>query len=385
MDLSELLQDPSLRSDEPSPQDAAPATSRTHELAGQLGAEVAEPLSAALARIDAALAAGKLDRATVKALRADIERARRSAMIGQQVHRLASDEARPAREKIELGHFLREALLQRGRDASASGIEVRQVIKPAQVEADAPLLFSLLQAVLDWGLEHALTAIEFRLDVKTWPVHAVLSCRFSHHPADQVDEERHAASNGHVATTLDTMSWRLVQQAAQSMGLLLSREDTPTTTLMSLEFPQTVNQLQLGAATNDGNALALGPDFDADPTLSQVLVVASRREVRNQVREALRGMDLMTDYATSLDEAREHSAHSPPQAVIYELALAGEAFEDWRRELLAESPHTAFIQIAEEGRALEISMQDGREITRVGRDAVTEALPSVLGFELTRL
>jgi len=384
MDLSEMLQHQTLDGEQPAVRSAIQAVPQTHELAGQLGGEIAAPLSAALARIDAVLATGKLDRAGLNALRADVEQARRTAIVGQQIHRFAAAKARPSHEQIELGQLLREALLQRAAETEAHGLEVRQVIKPAQVVVDAPMLFSLLQAVLDWSIENARSTIEFRLEVKTWPVNALLSCRFGHQPADQVEDDGSPVGGRYVASRLDTMAWRLVQQAAQSLGLVLSRQDTPATTLLTLEFPRTVNQLMLATAANENDTIELRPAGEPAAQVNHVLVLASRREVRNQVREAIRHMNLMADYAHDIEAAREFIADATPQAVVYEAAMGTESFEALRRDLLARAPRTSFIQISEEGRALEISMHDGRQLTRIGRDAVVESLPSALNFELAR-
>ena len=59
---------------------------------------------------------------------------------------------------------------------------------------DAAMLSALLQAMLDWSFEHARAAITVRLELKSWPEHARLSCRFAHAPPDEV--MAHAASPG---------------------------------------------------------------------------------------------------------------------------------------------------------------------------------------------
>ena len=354
-----------------------------HELTGQLGAEVAGPLSDALARIDAVLMTGRLDRAGLQALRADIDMARRSAIVGQQIHRFAAATVRPHHEQIELGQVLREALLQRTSQSEAQGLEIRQLIKPAQVVADAPLLFSLLQAVLDWSFEHARSMIEFRLEVKTWPVHAFLSCRFAHQPADEAEEEG-ADATRYIARRLDTMTWHLVQRAAQELEVVVVRQDTPVSTLLTLEFPRTVNEMMLGERPAETDSIVIEPASGVRSALSHVLVLAARREVRNQVREALRTMDLMLDCANDLDEAREFSAAAAPQAVVYDAALGGDRFDAWRQALLARAPQTVFIQIGEGGPGLEISTVAGRQVTRVGLDAIGKTLPPALSFELQR-
>ena len=68
---------------------------RWHDLVSQLGVEIAEPLTAALERIHGLTATGKIDRASLRALRDEIERARQAGMIGQQLTRFASGKVWP--------------------------------------------------------------------------------------------------------------------------------------------------------------------------------------------------------------------------------------------------------------------------------------------------
>ena len=95
-------------------------------------------------------------------------------------------------------------------------------------------------------------------------------------------------------------------------------------------------------------------------------------------------MGLMVDFVTSVQEARELVTDGLPHAVIYEAALAGEAFERLRSEMLAEVPNLVFVRIAEQGKAFEVLNLGGRQFASVGRDAIMAALPEALMFELSR-
>src|SRR3954462_9881706 len=121
------------------------------EIIGQIGTEVGLPLSAALERVTVLATTGKIDRAGLRMLREEIERARRAGMIGQQLARFASGRIRQSPEQISVTQMLREVLLQRGREATARQIELRQSLKPADVVVDATLLYALMQAIVDWG------------------------------------------------------------------------------------------------------------------------------------------------------------------------------------------------------------------------------------------
>lgn len=349
------------------------------ELIAQIGREVAAPMTSALERVNAFATTGRMDRAALRALRDEIECARRIGLGAQQLSRFASGRVRQNPQRLNLAQMLHDALAQRQRETAARGIDLRQELKTAEVMIDASMLSALLQALLDWSFEHARSHIEFRIDVKSWPAHARLSCRFAYVPADEMpDIERRTADR------LDTLPWQLLRCLAQALGLQLQREQERGNTQVTLEFPQTVNEglLSLGAFEADEPA-ATGPN--SQPMVGRhVLVVAARREIRNGVRDTLRAMGLMVDYVGSVDEAREFCAGGLPHAVIYESALAGENFRKLRREWTREVPSLAFVEIAEQGRELEVCDIGGQRTSRIGRDVIAGALGNALMFELAK-
>lgn len=372
----------------------APAAPRTVEpldpqaLIAQLGSEVASTLSSALERVATLAATGRIDRDGLRALRDEIDLARRAGIMGQQVVRLGNGRVQLASERLDLTGLLREALLQRSREIDARGIEVRQVFTAAEVMSDATLLFSLLQTLLDWTFEHAVSRIDLKLDIKSWPSHARLAAAFAHRQPDEVDNTASTGPEGEAR--LNTMSWRLLQQTALVLGLVVQRKDTPGTTELVFEFPQTLAARLPGLDSMDSAVDAAVTSSAANAHNSQplagrhVIVLAARREVRNVVREALRPMGLMVDFVASVDEAREFCADGLPHAMIYEASLAGERFERLRTEMLAEVPTLPFIRIAEQGKAFEVLNLGGRQFASVGRDAIIETLPAALMFELSR-
>lgn len=351
------------------------------ELVGQVGREVAAPLTTALERVNAFAATGRIDRSGLRALRDDIECARRIALGAQQISRVASGHVRQHQERLNLSWQLRDALAQRGRETASRGIDLRQDLKPVEVIIDASMLSALLQAVLDWSFEHARSHIDLRIDHKTWPVHARLACRFAFIPADELPALAQAVTDG---ARLDTIAWQLLRRLAQTLGLPVQRNESAGTTQLTIEFPHTVAE---GVATLSrlefDDSPAAGPN--SQPMLGRhVLVIASRRETRNSVRESLKPMGLMVDYVATLDEAREFCGSGLPHAIIYESALAGENFRKLRADWSRGVPSLAFIEICEQGREVEVFDLGGQRTSRIGRDVIISALPGALMFELTR-
>lgn len=355
--------------------DASEAHEAWRELTAQIGREVAEPLSAALERVIQLTTTGGIDREGLRALRNEIERARRIGVVSQQLSRFASKRLRQSHERLDLAQTLQSVLTHRAREANARGIQVRQSTRPIEVLVDPALLFSLLNALLDWAIELARSTIDFRVDLKDWPAHGRVRCSFGHEP------ERSAVGE---PTGGDSLNWHLLSQIARTMGLPLQRESDAARLSMTLEFPLTVNE-ELEGMT------AIELDHGDPSTLnskplagSQVLVLAARREVRVQVREALANMGLLIDFVGSVDEAADFCREGLPHAIVFEGVLRGERLEQLADDIRAELPGFSFIELVEEGNAFEVSGFNGMNHARVGRDGLQQALPSALVFELSK-
>ena len=388
MNLSDIKQNTATRDGKaPAAPDAADKDNeRWHALVSQIGAEIAAPLTAALSRVNELTTMGRIDRASLRALREEIEQARQVGMIGQQLTRFASGRLRQSHERLQLAETLNGVLAHRKRETQARGIVMKPVLKPAEVIVDPSLLFSLLNTTLDWALLNAQSHIEFKVDIKTWPVHARLACRFAHRPPDQAGDGSAGtdpARDGN-PSNLDSLHWRLLEQTAWAMGLPVHREDDAVHTVLTLEFPRTTSDEIEGVSTlelDDGFA----PSTNSKPLAgNHVLIVASRREMRVQVRDALRNMGLIVDFVNTVEEAAEFCREGLPHAIIIESIQNGERFGLLREEISAEVPEFVFIEIIEEGATFEMSGFSGSTMARVGRDVLSSSLPSALMFELSK-
>jgi CheY-like chemotaxis protein len=359
----------------------APDAERWPQLLCEMGAEIAAPLTAALERVYALTATGRIDRAGLRALREEVEQARQTAMYGQQLTRFASGRLRQSHERLQLADTLQSVLAHRQRETQARGIVLRPALKPAEVIVDPTLLFSLLNTVLDWALVCSRSNIEFSIDLKTWPVHARLKTRFAWRPADLVAEPGVAADK---PAPLDALAWRLIEQTCATMGLPLERSEQGGEVVVTIEFPRTATGEVPGISTmeiDDGFA----PSTNSKPLAgSQVLVISSRRDVRAQIREALKNMGLIIDFVNTVEEAVVFCRDGLPHAIIIESILRGERFAQLREEIVHELPDFVFIEIIEEGTVFEMSGFSGAQMARVGRAVIESSLPSALMFELSK-
>jgi hypothetical protein len=360
---------------------SAPDALHWREIISQVGSEVGLPLSSALERVTQLATTGKIDRASLRALREEIERARRTGLIGQQLARFASGRIRQTPERLSLTQMLRDVLVQRGREAGTRHIELCQALKPAEVSADATVLHALLQALLDWTLDTARSRIELRLEIMTWPVRARLVCRFDH-DAHESTPAPDTARVPHPA--VDSMAWRLVEQIAWTLGLVIDREVRAAETTLSLEFPHTVTDELEGVSV-----VEIDQGFDVSGNSkplagSHVLVMVGNRDVRTLIKDAIRPMGLLVDYVSSVEEAAAFCRDALPHAIVYESVLASERFQRLRANILVEVPAFVFIEITAEGDTFELSTGANRQRARLGRDSIAPSLPTALIYELSR-
>lgn len=357
------------------------------ELLGQLGRECAVPLSTALERLNEFATTGRIDRAGLRAMRAEIELARRNGVIGQQISRYAAGRVRQSHERVNLTHVLRDTLAQRARETAARGIVLREEFSPVEVVIDATMLAALLQALVDWCLEHARSPVDLALRMQAWPPHALLSCRFTYVPLDHLGDDGMAAPLGSttVDSALDTLPWQLLRRLARTLGLQAEREERAGVTNLKIEFPRIVGDSMASAwQTLDLDASAAGAPNSQPIAGSHLLVLAARRETRNAMRETVRPMGLMVDYVGSVEEAREFCASGLPHAIVYEAALASATFHRLRAEWIAEVPSLVFIELSEDARALEAIDVAGMRTSRIGRDVIASALPAALLYEMAK-
>ena len=384
MDLSELASPQAAIASEDAANAGCSAIVPGWPVTASFGSEVAAPLTYALEATRQLQATGRIDRAGLSALREHIEQARHAAMVAQQIARLAHGGIRQQREPLNLSSVLRDALAAREHDLQARGLTVKQSVQPAGIVGDATLLSALLNALCDWSMRHARTAVDIRLDTKPWPTHARLTCRFGHVPQDQALTDAEQPIRMAARAELDCLQWHLLQQLARTMGLIIERDDRAADTALTLEFPRTANDTLEGAP-----AIALDsritPVSGVGPLAgSHVLVIAPRRQVRNQIAQAVAHMGLKLDSVASVDAAREFCQQGLPQAIVYESMVYDVSFDTLRNDIRRQCPELAWIEVIEQGEAFEISSFGGTSMARVGRDAIASSLPSALMFELAK-
>lgn len=373
--------------DRTGPASMPPPVSEPHplpNLTSPLGAQVAALLSPALERVTALARSGSIDRGSLRALQDELEQARRLALKAQQIMRLATGEVALSAERLDPCALLQSAIDERQEDLAARGIELRVHRVQARVQSDATLLYSLFQALLDWGLEHTIARMDLHLTVRAWPLRASARLSFDYQPAGQGQSIASASALQLQDPRLDTLTWHLLTQIATTLRLPIQRHDAEGRTQLQVDFPQTLAPA-LSEQPDERHAAPAPLAHHGHPLADRViLVVAARREVRDAAREALLSCGVQLRLATSLEEAVGAALREPPHAVIHEAAVSAGPWEVWQRAVQADCPGTAFITLTDGGKPFELQQAGEDQRACVSVRAIRESLPAALLFELSR-
>ncbi|MFT3857412.1 MAG: hypothetical protein QM742_07925 [Aquabacterium sp.] len=364
--------------------DASPASheedappTRWQELLGQLGRELSEPLTAALERVTTLTTTGRIDRAGLRALRDEVDRARQAGIRCQQIARLASGRIRQSHERVHLTNTVQSVLAYRAREMQGRGLQLSQSLLPLEIQVDASMLFGLLNALVDWWLDSASGVVALRVQASPWPAHAELISSFTASAGGPDADEQHAH--------LETLNWHLLVQTAQAMGMNVARTFKAGQVQLCLSFPGTVQPV-LTDADAIGNDGGFADSVNSKPLAgSHVLVVAAQRDIRLDVREALKSMGLVLDFVGSVREAAAFCQEGLPHAIVFEGGLRSASLERLISGIRDEVPEFVFIELVEEGRTFDISTISATGMARVGREGIASALPSALVYELSRV
>lgn len=343
----------------------------------QAGTEIAMPLTTAIDGMRVVAASGRLDGAEAARLLDDLSRARQAAIVAQQLVRVATGQARHVPERLDLAATLRAVVTEHGAGGRPRATSIVGALPAVTLEADPALVAQLVQTMLDWAHEHAQSPVHVSLDAAGAPrARPRLELRF-----------RHAApvrsANGHDApqAVMDTLAWRLLLQLSALLRSTVHRTLDADGCRLHVEF------LPAGTpvAAVPGRRRGRGGKATPKPLAGHhVLVVTPSQEVRQAVHQAVRHLGLMIDFVASLDEARTFCRDGLPHAIVADASLGGDPLLALQRELLAEAPGLAVIEVGEHHDGYRTSIDDAGQLARVGRASLGDGLPAVLLFELTR-
>lgn len=359
---------------------ALPAQRKAPDPGLHVPAVIGAELSRHVADMEAVLAdfqgARYISRTELGALRKGLAGAGRIARQSQQLSRLAGGRLRQSHERLSLHELVAQVLKDGAKHLRAAGVEVEPHLRQVEVIVDPGLLMSLLETAVDWAAARG-QRIQVWLDMKNWPEHAVLLLKVKQAVSASAD----APAN---PETSDSLDWYLLVQLAQAMGVMIGKEMVGDQTMLSIEFPRTVRQLEgLTAVEVD-----TGESFHGEtrPLAGhRLLLVSSDEKLKWDLQEVCDGMGVVLDSTPTTRQAVRFCELDPPHIIVIDEKLHDKHFDELRKDLLDHNVNFPFVEIAEGHNIVEVASWMGDRMSRISRDSLRGQLPSILAMELAKV
>ncbi|WP_298932712.1 hypothetical protein [uncultured Ramlibacter sp.] len=343
-----------------------------------IGAELAGPLSLMQGVMQDIKRNRGITRSQVAALNDSLAWAQRIAQQSQQIPRLAGGRLRQSHERLSLDQMLMDVVVSRGPLFRKTGVEIEHHLRQVDVIVDPGLLCSLLEVVVDWAVEQG-KRLQLSLTIKNWPEYGVLVLKASQHVATADDARGQGGA--------DTLNWHMLQQIAQVMGLMVDRVVGTDHTVLRIEFPRTVKELEgLTAVEVDVGRDSHSRYSDSKPLAGhRLLLVTADRNLRAHVKHICSSLGLVMDTALNPEHAVRFCEQDKPHVIVIDQELRDEIFEELREDLLRSDINFPFVEIARDSNTFEMSNWMGGSISRISRDVLDAQLPSILAMELAKV
>ena len=349
-----------------------------YAVAGVIGLQLSEPLADMQRIVHDLISTGKISRAQVQELSGAIETARRVAMQSQQLARLARGRLRQSHERLSLDAVVKQTLAERSQFFHQRGIELSQRIKRVEVIVDPGLLSGLIEAAVDWICDRG-HRLAVSLEVKNWPEHAILVFK-------AVRSVYGGEQDAAVDPEFEKLSWHLLAETAQSLGVALDRVRSVEETVLMIEFPRTVKQLEsLAAVDADGGVDSWMPSEAKSLAGHEVLLVTAEQALADEIAGICGNMGLVVAQAATSEAAVQHCQRERPHLIVIDERLRDAAFDEFWKTLLQQNPDFPSIEVASDANTLAMASWMRDSVTRVTRSSLRAQLPQALVLELGKL
>ena len=361
----------------PGPEGTVVPRANEYTVAAAMAAQLADPLRTMQRAIVAFVGSGKLTQLQAQPISDAIEMAHRTAQQAELLEQLAAGRVRHVHEQVALDKVVQHALDEWAHWLRQRGVELQRSIRPVAVVADPDLVNTLVDAALEWSAEPG-RRLMVSLEMKNWPAHAVL--RFKSNQTVTAGARR-AAREYHP----EKLCWHLVTELATAIGATLDRVESAEESLVMIEFPRTVRQLEgLTAMEMDfGDEAWTGAPSKA---LSgyRLLVITGDPRLSEDVKRICKGMGMVVDSVPSTQMAVRFSELEKPELIVIDEKYRDQQFNELREDLLRMQPNFPFVEIAYDANTLLVSGWMGESMTRVNRDELATQLPQALALEVAK-
>lgn len=318
---------------------------------------------------------GRIARADLRALRAQVTKAHRASVIGRRISRLVSGTQQPSPQPALIVELIHGVMHLCAQDTRLPMPKIAPGLADVQAVVDPTLARQLIQALIEWVLDQAVGTVDVSLIERPWPRQLSLAIRFT--PADPVESD--ALPLTAEPSPLDSMLWHWVHALCVSNHLGLSRSQDSVHCEVTVSFSDVIWHDTLRADPFDvptvPDALAAQ---DSMPLVGlHVLVVTHRRTHRQWIRNALRSSGMMLDFVNTAAEAADFCAGGLPHAIVADATLGAGGMHKLLAHLSPQAPALAYLEVTDEplaharpgapasSRHRQIStQQEGEQLTR---------------------
>ena len=219
--------------------------------------------------------------------------------------------------------------------------------------------------------------LEVSLEIKDWPAHGLLRIKTlqsdrTKDPTPEPDAEK--------------LSWHLVTEIGRAVGATLDRVKSPGETLLMIEFPRTVREMdgltamevELGIPSAIGTSSRVLAGHRA-------LIVTSDVKLREEVKRICGAMGLVVDNVPSSLLAVHRCEAEPPDVIVVDERFNDERFDQLRLRLTHKQVNFPMVEIAYGGNSAQATAGWGGDtMTRVSRTELASQLPQALALEMSK-
>jgi len=345
---------------------------------GAIGEQLSSPVSVMQQVVHEFTQTRKITSLQMRQLYDSIESARKVALQAQQIARMGSGQVRQAPETVSLDALLNSALSERARTFQQRKIELFPSIKKVQVIVDPALVANLVEASLDWISRYAQRLV-ISLEMKNWPENGILRLKALKAPANPGEKQ----PSGDDANNLD---WHLLFLTAKAMGISIERVNAPSESVLILEFPRTVRQVQgLTATEIDGGESIFGENESKAVAGHHILLISADEGLKSDVKMICRAMNLRMDSVPTSSQAARFCELDRPDLIIVEESLKDNPYDRLQNQLTAVLPSFPFVEISSGGNTFAMSNWMNENVTIISRSDVHSRLRQVLTSELAKV
>lgn len=351
--------------------DSPPWPEVLHQLGDELAATL-EPAARVLSQLN------RLEPSLLKHLTPvseSVEKARQLAQAAQQLARLNRDGAyRQQRTVLSLNDIAQAAVTGRQSWFSRRGALLRHGLAPARVYADAALLFTLIDELLQWaGAQSRDVAVQVDASASSGRARLRVSARHATEPAL-------GSASGERAWT--NTRWFLWHQIARTLGAQTELRTHPEHMTVQLVFPpvtdaQTMAAIEVRTDPSSVSAVIQG---------SRVLLISAQPDIRARAMQALAGFGVRVEPVASGAEALAWLEQHLPDAVVYDATLDEDDLTHLRHNL-AQQPSTAYVEIHDDQMPTDFHTTTIGDVStgHVSASGLQHALGPALVFEMCKV